>query len=623
MTAAEAVLSAQLAACSKSILEGKQYLMIRNRTAVKTLALALLAAWPTTLVLALPLNTPLVPAPMVIAAPDCEGAVISSITINVTDIFDDTTQGAFYSQANSLKKNTEPEVIKAELIISEGEEFTDFAASESARNLRHLGYLSNVLIEAKKDAAPSDTCAVTVNVQDTWTFIPTFGYSSGTGQKTVSAGLSESNLLGRGKRAELLFRDEDNRSSVEAVYEDPRVFNGAHRFLGAVFSREDGNREVFQYGLPYRTLLDLESWTSSIDTADTLGRLWKDGEEDYLFGQQRADLELSYSYALKRTPDRIKRAGLGWRYIEDSFRQATASDYEDLDLDPDEVSNDPARLADNRRFSGPEFTYQVIEPDFMSAQFVDRFERVQDFNLGREYLTSLMLAPSFTGSRNSTLLGNGNISQGHRFGDASFGRGEVGVASRYASGEFANTLARTQLFGAHGFEPRFIKERPFGSHAFVGRLVLEYGDRLDEDRQLLVGSDNSLRGYAEKSFGGDKRFVLNLEDRITIASNIAQLVTVGAAAFVDVGGASYNSLSTLFGDQLYSDIGVGLRFAFPRSSGGRVFRIDLAFPMRDGPDGSNRWEPRLLFSGGQLFDGLLRSERVGAEKTNVEVGVER
>lgn len=426
-----------------------------------------------------------------------------------------------------------------------------------------------------------------------------------------------------GKRAEVLFREQDKRSSIEAVYEDPRVFNGEHNFLGAIFARQDGNREVFQYGLPYRTLLDLESWTASLDTGDTLGRLWKNGNEDYLFGQSRTDLALSYSYALKRTPDRVKRAGLGWHYIEDSFRQANGSDYNDLNLDPDIVSNDPARLAASRRFSGPEFTYQVIEPDFISAQYVDRFERVQDFNLGREYSSNLMIAPSFTGSRVSTLLGNANLSQGHRLGDASFVRGELGLASRYAAGEFANTLARTQVFGASGFAPTFVKDRAFGSNTVVGRLVLEYGDRLDLDRQLLVGSDNALRGYAQKGFGGDKRFVLNLEDRMTIATNVGQVVSVGGAAFLDVGGATYNSLSSLVGDQLYSNVGVGLRFAFPRSSGGRVFRVDIAFPMRDGPDGSNRWEPRLLFSGGQLFDGLLRSERVGANKSNVEVGVER
>lgn len=92
---------------------------------------------------ALPLEPPLIPAPMVVAVSDCEGAIISSISVNLADIFDDPSEGAFYRTANNLKKNTAPEVITAELVLKEGEEFTNFAASESARNLRQLGYLKH------------------------------------------------------------------------------------------------------------------------------------------------------------------------------------------------------------------------------------------------------------------------------------------------------------------------------------------------------------------------------------------------------------------------------------------------------------------------------------------------
>ena len=51
--------------------------------------------------------------------------------------------------------------------------------------------------------------------------------------------------------------------------------------------------------------------------------------------------------------------------------------------------------------------------------------------------------------------------------------------------------------------------------------------------------------------------------------------------------------------------------------------MDLAFPFRDGPDGTDDWEPRLLVSAGQIFGARLRSESLGPEKANVSVGVER
>jgi outer membrane translocation and assembly module TamA len=76
-------------------------------------------------------------------------------------------------------------------------------------------------------------------------------------------------------------------------------------------------------------------------------------------------------------------------------------------------------------------------------------------------------------------------------------------------------------------------------------------------------------------------------------------------------------------DDLYADIGVGLRIGFPRSSSGGILRFDIAVPLRDGDDGTRSFEPRFLVSAGQLFSARLRSEAAGSEKSNVEVGLDR
>ena len=71
------------------------------------------------------------------------------------------------------------------------------------------------------------------------------------------------------------------------------------------------------------------------------------------------------------------------------------------------------------------------------------------------------------------------------------------------------------------------------------------------------------------------------------------------------------------------DAGVGLRLGFPRSSGGRIARIDLAFPLRDGPDGSRAFEIRATFAGGTLFNSHLRSETSSPEQANVSIGFDK
>ena len=100
-------------------------------------------------------------------------------------------------------------------------------------------------------------------------------------------------------------------------------------------------------------------------------------------------------------------------------------------------------------------------------------------------------------------------------------------------------------------------------------------------------------------------------------------MSLGTAVFIDAGGATRDSLGSLLGENLYGDAGFGLRFCFPRASGGGIARIDMAVPLRDGPDGSKAGEPRLIFAAGQLFNARLRSEAVGPENASLGIGFDR
>ena len=138
----------------------------------------------------------------------------------------------------------------------------------------------------------------------------------------------------------------------------------------------------------------------------------------------------------------------------------------------------------------------------------------------------------------------------------------------------------------------------------------------------MIGGDNAIRGYEARTFTGDKRVAINFEDRIHLAENVLRVVNIGAAFFFEVGGSTDQAIGELFTDSLYSDIGVGLRISFPRSSRARVLRFDLALPLRAGFD-TEVFEPRFLISGGQLFGADLRSEVIGNESAGVDIGFNR
>ncbi len=255
--------------------------------------------------------------------------------------------------------------------------------------------------------------------------------------------------------------------------------------------------------------------------------------------------------------------------------------------------------------------------------YIDRFERVEDYNLGVVEDIGFTIAPQLFGSDYNALLFSLNHGQGHAFNPASFIRGEIGLAGRVEPGGFANKLGRAEVKFYNVLGDSYIGDLWFGRHTLALNLSSEYGQELDGDRQLSTGADNGLRGFAARSFNGDKRALLNIEDRIHLAENVFDVLSFGTAAFLDVGGATYDNFGSLFTNDLNADVGVGLRWAFPRSSGGRILRFDIATPLNDGPDGTKSLEFRLIFAGGQIFGSRLRSESEGAEAANVSVGFEK
>ncbi|MCO6429526.1 MAG: hypothetical protein J5J00_01605 [Deltaproteobacteria bacterium] len=552
--------------------------------------------------------------------PHLKGKTIRSINIRVRDVFEERDLGFPYDTANALKINTKDEVVRRELLFKEGDQFDEFVLDESERNLRSLRYLRQIAIVPKQDG---DMVDILVDVQDTWTLIPQLGFSSGTGRKKTSVGVLESNLLGYGKRLELAYSEDDSREQVEGVWEDNRLFGTKTDFTAGLFDRNDGEIALVSVKKPFRSLVEEYAWAVDNYYGDTIGRLFENGDERYIYRQEKIESGVRYTIRRGDPTHEIRRFTFGYDYQSDDFTQADLDDYEDLDLDPSDVSNDISQLASDRRFTGPVLGLQYIRPDFISMNYIDRFDRVEDYNLGREYSINSFIAPKFLGSHRDSYIFSANRSQGYRFSRDSFIRGEVGYATRADEKGLSNSLARAEVKFYDVLGDKYWGENFLGKHTLAAGFFLDYGDDLDKDREFLVGGDNVIRGYKARTFTGDKRFGFNLEDRMHFIDDLYKLISIGGAVFFDAGGATNDPLGELFTDNVYSNVGFGLRFAFPRSSGGQVLRIDIAFPLRDGPDDSGQFEPRLLISGGQLFGSRLRSESFGTERASVDIGFDR
>lgn len=560
---------------------------------------------------------------------------IRKITIKVNDIFEDYSSTP-YKIANHLKYKTHESVIRNELLFQEGDRFDPYLLKQYERNLRTIRFLREIRVVPTFDGEAVD---ISISARDAWTLVPYISYSSGTGQKNQGLGLTDSNLFGGATRLDFRYLEVASRTSYAVAVSDRQAFGTLHNMAIAAADRSDGTIYEFLYGLPFRSLEQRDAWQIDGGKQDTVGRLWYGGSETYIWRQHLDDLTALYTFAGKASKPAqeddpytgiykgqtilSQRYSVGFGYDNASFYQATEQDYRDLDLNPSTVSNNAADLPVNRRFNGPMVQYQSVDPKYITMNYIDRFDRPEDYNLGQESLVLLQAAPASFGSLYNALLGTANRSQGWRTSDRSFLRGEVGGSTRIQQEQVENTLLRGEVKYYSVLGDLFMGEHFLGRHTFASQFYLDYGDKLDRDRQLLLGSDNGLRGYDVNTFSGDKRFSLNLEERTHLVDDLFQIVSLGTAAFVDIGAANTNSLGDLFTKDVYGDVGFGLRFCFPRATGGGIVRVDVAVPVRDGPDGSKAGDPRIIFAAGQLFDARLRSEIIGPENAAANIGFDR
>ena len=542
--------------------------------------------------------------------------VIRTITIEVREIFDEPDLGFFNEGVNSLKVNTKEHVVRRELLFREGDRYDRFVLEESIRNLRSLPFITDVQVVPRFEGEFVD---VTIRVRDTWTLLPYLSFASGGGTKKQSAGLAETNLLGFGKRVEALYADDEGRQKIEGVFEDNRLFGTRQQIATGYFDRSDGYRAVGYYGRPFRSLIEKRAWRIDADFSDLVGRLFEDGDESFIFRENREFLSAGYTIATGIPETAVYRYTFGWDYVSSEFTQADEKDFDDVDVDPSEVSNDPSMLAQDRRFSGPSFAVQRIVPDFFSSNFVDRFERIEDYNLGNDFYGRLTYAADAFGSDRDTGLFVLSDADGWRLSDSSFARGKLGSVGRFDSEDFSNVLIDADLRLYNIIGPQYLKDLYIGRYTLVGSLSSTFTEDLDKDRQLILGASTGLRGYEDRAFTGEHRLLLNLEARVFFVEDLYRLISIGSAVFSDFGGTSDGAYGRIFQDELHGDVGFGLRFGFNRSSGGGVLRLDLAFPVNDGDDGSKAWEPRFLITAGQVLNARLPNESQQSPGSNVTV----
>ncbi len=474
---------------------------------------------------------------------------IRSIQVTRGDVFPEITRRPefFYRWANALHITTKESVIRREFLFREGQNLDLELIDESERRLRRLPYLGAVSIAI--DSSQADSVDVTVATTDQWTTLTSTILSSGGGRTIFGGALEEFNLLGYGKQ---LFAEASHErhegTTLSFRYRDPQLFDSRWtaegRFVDGPFDRLSSGQIVRPFFSPDTKW----SWTIEGAGSDRVRREFSAGLESNRFRRQVNSLRLAAERAFGPRYRKV-RARLAYQFQDRTFTQ---------------VPGTVRLLPENELIHRTTARLRVERLAFAEETRIDRFLKTEDITLGSITTVSL---------------------------------GRTGLPAPNGVKRFELLLARHQayqivagqyLFATAAFQTFFEKEtllslrlRYYNKIMGWQTLALnaEFGYATDtEEIPFVLGGDSGLRGFPARQFPGNKRLLLNLEDRIFTSLNILT-VAIGGVVFADAGHVWQESQQVSFADMNIS-MGVGLRLGYTKSPSSRVGRIDFALPVR-------------------------------------------
>lgn len=513
-----------------------------------------------------------------VSGEDGARARVRHLDVRIRPIFDqadDPTFGGFpYSWVNSFKLPTYDYVVRDEVLLRPGDPVDERLLRESERNIRALGYLREVHVEAVP-VEPGWVDLVVV-AQETWTFQPQFNVAGGGGRVVGTAGLQENDFLGLGKQMRAFYTHEVERDQVQLQYVDPRILRSRYKTALEFDQLTDGR---FRYASLERPFFSYDTrvayGASGFDNLST-DHLYDEGETIREWRHAESAVSATLGWRINAAPSVAHRLIASYSYHEDQFTER------DVEPDPDEP------LPEDRRRSGLGLTWQWVDDDYVTRRNIRSFGVQEDYALGWNSSLGFAVQPAALGSVTDTQSFAATWHHGLA-GDRYVILVDLGVTSRIHD-------ARTENLVGSWWTEAYFTGLPRQTIAFEWRGEASH-DRDAEDR-FVMGGLNGLRGYPDRFVNGDGGTLVHLEDRVFIWDRILGLASLGAVGFYDA-ALPIDEDEPIEIAEIKQSVGLGLRVGLPASAIGKVLRLDVGFALNSTGD-----EPRLnvSFGTGQVFD---------------------
>jgi hemolysin activation/secretion protein len=496
-------------------------------------------------------------SPPTFAELEVAGAVIGRIHVNPQQIFDlddPREAGWLYRLANRLHIRTRPEIIEQQLLFKPGEFVSVRVIDETERLLRSNKYLYDAQIR------PVDYHDGVVDIEvithDTWSLEPGASVARSGGTNSGRVFLKENNLLGSGISAGIGYSKNVDRAGTEISLLDKSLFGSRVELSASYADLTDGSQWAFGLAHPFYSLDTRQAGGISASHSDVVTNIYEQGVKVSQYRTASDAWDAYAGWSPGRTGSWSRRYSAGMSHASALYS-----------VGPELL---PPRLPDNLTVTGPYLRFEAIEDIYAKVENRDQIGRPEFFAMGFQSRLQLGRSLIMLGSTEASWLYSASASKGFGSPSARALLLSAGVSGRLNEGSRRNELVSAS---ARFFYPQ-------GANAlFSAALSGDMYRNPDIPAPLTIGGDNGLRGYPLSFQSGERRALLSVEERVYTQWYPYRLFRLGGAVFFDAGRAWNGPGEVTAGQEILTDMGIGLRIADTRSSMGSVLHVDLAFPL--------------------------------------------
>jgi len=485
-----------------------------------------------------------------------EGKKIRKVLFNNIDVFNENNpdeNNSLYRFLNKLHINTQPIVIRSQLLFEEGDRVDSQKIEESARILRTRNYLTTAYILPEADCG--DSIDILVVTQDSWSLEPEVSFSQNADDSESGFAISDDNVLGSGNSVSIGYEKDADRSSIRYSFSNPHFLNKPLSVKLSFAETSDGDNSSVNISRPFYSLNT--PWSAGVQLEDNseISIIRAGGDVINEYRHQEIYQEAFFGVATDITPAHTQRLYVGLTKEEDDFF---------------EIDETVLGIPEYRKAVYPWIGYQFIENKFGVFKNVNQIQRAEDIALGLNIDFRVGYGGTSLDSADELFRYKGKITNVLDVSASHILEMSAEFDGRYNSD---SSNMDSSVIGGELAYSYFINDK----NRWYLRARYDVGQDLLQHEELTVGDIIGLRGYPTDFQRGRKRYIINVERRYFSDIHLFNLVRMGGVVFLDAGRAWGNNDGA--SSPVLVDVGFGLRLSSSKVRVGNVIHIDVAAPL--------------------------------------------